>query len=233
MKTYWIKFRLKSDATFGKGDGVAGLVDTEVQHDQFGLPYLGGKTLKGLLTAECAEILSALENVVPNKVENWHRPAQRLFGNRGSGNVEMALLHIGHAQIPSDLRYLIFDDFKTGKLSREMVLESLTAIRRQTSMDAETGASKKETLRTTRVILRETVFESRLDFCEEPTNEDLALLAACVKAFHRAGTERNRGRGKLEAELYDRYPGIDAETKKPVEPVTNIYFESFRKGVLA
>lgn len=232
MKTYWIKFWLKSDATFGKGDGVAGLVDTEVQHDSFGLPYLSGKTLKGLLTAECSEILSALQKAVPNKIENWYKSAQHLFGNRGSGDNEMAKLHVGHAQIPADLRYGIIEDFITGKLSRENVLESLTAIRRQTSMDNETGASKKETLRSTRVILRETMFESRLDFCEEPTNEDLALLAACIKAFHRAGTERNRGRGKLKAELYDSYPGIDAKTQKPVKPVTNIYFEIFRKEVL-
>lgn len=60
MRTYWLKFTLKSDATFGRGDGVAGMVDSEVQHDSYGLPYLGGRTIKGLLGEECASILFAL-----------------------------------------------------------------------------------------------------------------------------------------------------------------------------
>jgi len=36
-----LKFMLKTDTTFGRGDGVAGLIDSEVQHDEFGLPFLG------------------------------------------------------------------------------------------------------------------------------------------------------------------------------------------------
>ena len=39
MKTYWLKFTTKIDSTFGKGDGLAGLVDVEVMHDKYGLPF--------------------------------------------------------------------------------------------------------------------------------------------------------------------------------------------------
>lgn len=47
---YSIKIKLLSDTTFGRGDGVAGLVDQEVEHDQYGFPFLRGRTLKGLLS---------------------------------------------------------------------------------------------------------------------------------------------------------------------------------------
>ena len=47
MPSYQLRLTLLSDATFGSGDGVAGLVDAEVQHDYVGLPFLGGRTLKG------------------------------------------------------------------------------------------------------------------------------------------------------------------------------------------
>ncbi len=57
MKTVWLTLTLKSDTAFGRGDGVAGLINAEVQHDESGLPYLGGKTLKGLLGATCSDIL--------------------------------------------------------------------------------------------------------------------------------------------------------------------------------
>ena len=43
-RQYWLKIDLLSDTTLGRGDGVAGVVDAEVQHDAYGLPYLSGKT---------------------------------------------------------------------------------------------------------------------------------------------------------------------------------------------
>lgn len=201
MKTFWLKLTLKSDATFGSGDGVAGLVDSEIQHDEYGLPYLGGRTLKGLLGEECANILFALE--CQGKAQRWQKAALRLFGSWGSRNEDQSLLHVGDARLPEELRQAVRRGIERGELTREQVLHSLTAIRRQTAVDARTGAPKKETLRAMRVILRETPFEAALVFLGDPTGDDLVLLATCVKALRRAGTGCNRGRGELEARLYD------------------------------
>lgn len=201
MRTYWLKFTLKSDATFGRGDGVAGMVDSEVQHDSYGLPYLGGRTIKGLLGEECASILFALRQ--QGKAQPWYKAAQRLFGSPGSGEAEQSLMHVGDARMPKELYQAVERGIERGELTREQVLYSLTAIRRQTAMDVETGAPQQETLRSMRVILRETPFEAELSFRVKPTSEDIALLAACIKAWRRAGTGRNRGRGELVARLYD------------------------------
>ena len=72
-----------------------------------------------------------------------------------------------------------------------------------------------------RVILRETVFWAPLEFVTEPQPDELALLAACVKALRHAGTGRNRGRGRVQAELLD----------KDGQPVTDALFAGFRKAV--
>ena len=227
MKTYWLQLELLSDDTFGRGDGVAGVVEAEVQHDEYGLPYLGGKTLKGLLGAECAEILHALDQAAPEQKPRWQESARRLFGYPGSDEASYADMHVGAAQLPEDLRAAVANQVRGGKLSREEVLSSLTVLRRQTAMDPGSGAPQKETLRTVRVILRETPFAARLDFAAEPKADDLALLAACVKAFRRAGTERNRGRGALQARLFEQPPGDD-----PGQAVTETLFDPFRKAVL-
>lgn len=219
MSTYWLKFTLKSDANFGRGDGVAGVVDSEVQHDKYGLPCLGGRALKGLLGEECANILFALDQ--QRESRPWHAAAQRLFGSPGSGEAEQSLMRVGDARLPEELRQAVERGFERDELTREQVLHSLTAIRRQTAVDAKTGAPQKETLRTMRVILRETPFEAELTFLAEPTPDDLALLAACVKAWRRAGTGRNRGRGELVAHLCDAY-GND---------VTDVHFAHFKKMV--
>lgn len=219
MTTFWLKFTLKSDATFGRGDGVAGVVNSEVQHDAYGLPYLGGRALKGLLGEECANILFALE--CQGKAERWRAAAQRLFGRPGSREEDQSLLHVGDARLPEDLRQAVKRGIERGELTRKQVLHSLTAIRRQTAVDAKTGAPLKETLRSVRVILRETPFEAPLTFEAEPEPDDLALLAACVKALRRAGTGRNRGRGELTARLYDAQ-GQD---------VTDMHFARFQQAI--
>ncbi|MCX7681338.1 MAG: hypothetical protein N2508_05140 [Anaerolineae bacterium] len=219
MTTFWLKFTLKSDATFGRGDGVAGVVDSDVQHDVYGLPYLGGRALKGLLGEECANILFALE--CQGRAAHWQEAAQRLFGRPGSQDKDQSLLHVGDACLPEDLRQAVQRGIKRGELTREQVLHSLTMIRRQTAIDIQTGAPLKETLRSMRVILRETTFEAALIFGADPTSDDLALLAACIKALRRAGTGRNRGRGELVARLYDGQ-GRD---------VTDLYFDCFQQVV--
>lgn len=223
MSTFWLKFTLKSDATFGRGDGVAAVVDSEVQHDTYGLPYLGGRALKGLLGEECANILFALKQ--QGRAQRWQAAAQRLFGCPGSQVEDQSLLHVGDACLPEDLGNAVIaginqEESDPRRLTREQVLRSLTAIRRQTAINIE-GAPQRETLRSTRVILRDTPFEAALSFLADPTPDDLGLLAACVKALRRAGTGRNRGRGELAAQLCDAQ-GQD---------VTSTHFDRFQKVV--
>jgi hypothetical protein len=220
MQSYRLRLTLLSDTTFGRGDGVAGLVDAEVQHDEAGLPFLSGRTLKGLLGAECADIVHALDRAKPDQRQRWHAVSDRLFGSSGAALTGEASLRVGSARLADDLRLALQEDIQRGRLTPVEVLETITALRRQTAMD-EWGVPQENTLRTMRVILRNTIFWASLDFVAEPNADELALLAACVKAFRRAGTGRNRGRGRLRAELFDAAG----------QPVTDLLFREFRKAV--
>ena len=60
--TAFVRLELLSAATFGRGDGVAGLVDREVEHDSNGFPFLRGRTLKGLLAESAEDLVFALEH---------------------------------------------------------------------------------------------------------------------------------------------------------------------------
>ncbi len=104
MANLRLKFTLKSDATFGRGDGIASLIDSEVQHDEYGLPFLGGRSLKGLLEEECASIIFALEK--QGKDGEFKKAAQHLFGNPGSRDSDKAILHVGDARL--DMLFKIF-----------------------------------------------------------------------------------------------------------------------------
>jgi CRISPR/Cas system CMR subunit Cmr6 (Cas7 group RAMP superfamily) len=50
----WLCFELESDAVFGRGSSIPGLIDQEIALDPSGCPYLHGRTLKGLFSiAQC------------------------------------------------------------------------------------------------------------------------------------------------------------------------------------
>ncbi len=189
-----LKIELLSDTTFGRGDGVVGLVDAEVEHDaSTGLPIIRGRTLKGLLVEACADILYALGNP-----ENLTEAAGWLFGIGGSNLDSQAHMRVGRAELPSDLvAYVKGQSFKPTQ-----ILESLTSIRRQTAVDeSRFGVPQDKSLRSARVVLRGLAFSAPLHFDQKPDDPLLALLAACAANLKRGGSGRNRGRGRLKVQL--------------------------------
>lgn len=194
---YRLVFQLKSDAIFGSAERGDADIDIDIQHDRWGCPYFPGRTLKGVLREECAQILDNLEQC--GKLGGWERTAIRLFGTPGSGVKDPVILRFDNAELPAALRMKLMKEVEDEKVSSWEVLEALTTTRSQTALDGWSGAAREKSLRKARVILRKTIFESKLTFYEGPEKNDKQLLAACLKAFQRCGTRRNRGTGELEA----------------------------------
>lgn len=216
MMRYYLTIHIRSDATFGRGAGVAGLVDVEIEHDQYGCPFIGGRALKGLLVEEWANLRYAVDR------DDWDGTAAWLFGTTGDAHAHM---HVGAATLPADLREAIHQD----KISAQAVLNSLTTIRRQTAMDAVSGAPERAALRAMRVLLRGTELIAPLDFDTdfEDKAKTLGLLAACALAVRRGGTGRNRGRGRIRVLLHEAVPDDNHGAKQ----FTLDCFEAFQKEV--
>ncbi len=199
MIVYTLKMKLLSDTTFGRGDGVTGSVDREVEHDPYGFPYLRGRTLKGLLSEECDNCLCILEN----RREHWQRVARRLFGKPGSTLETMASMKVGDARLPSDLRKAVAYQLKEdNNLTRFDILQSLTTTRRQTAIDPVTGAPARNSLRSERVIIRHLELGAELSFETPPDEDSLTLLSIGTLALRRVGSGRNRGRGRVSCSLH-------------------------------
>lgn len=194
---YYLTLHLRSDTTFGRGDGTAGLVDTDIEYDTDGLPFVGGRVIKGLLREEYANLRFAL-----GEPQRWDDAATALFGRPGAIGAEIAQMRVGSATLPPDLCAILRSEpHQPGQL-----LSACTAIRRQTSLDTKSGAPDDGSLRSMRVLLRETDLIAQFDFATAPQERELALLAACVLAVRRGGTARNRGRGRLRMLLHNQLP---------------------------
>ena len=205
MPIYRLKIKLLSDTTFGRGDGVAGLIDQEVEHDPFGFPYLRGRTLKGLLSEESDNLIAVLSH----HKQDWERVACNLFGTLGSTIGTMGAVHIGDSCLPEDLRQAVAFQIKDETLTKTEVLDSLTTIRRQTSIDPQLGTPDEGSLRSFRVVLRDRCFTADLIFEKMPSDEMLSLIAVGSLALRRLGSGRNRGRGHVQCTLHDDAEGDD------------------------
>lgn len=196
-----LHIELLSEAAFGRGDGVTGYVDQEIEYDAAtGLPFIRGRTIKGLLVEECANIFYALDKPTQKLTD----AAQFLFGSPGSGLESQARMHIGAARMPNDLRQAILYAVREEKsLQTDEVLETLTHLRRQTAVEHTSGVPDEGSLRTIRVLRRGLALQADITFDKElcENSPERALLSACVGAWRRGGTGRNRGRGRLKAYL--------------------------------
>jgi len=209
-KHFKLQVDLLSDTTFGRGDGVTGLVDTEIEYEtQTGLPFIRGRVLKGLLVEECANLLFALETQGGGNNSVFTQAAEWLFGKPGSTQDAPGHLRVGPARLPEAFRRAVENEVLTHKLLAADVLQSLTAIRRQTAMNDESGAPQEKSLRSSRVALRGLTFIADLHVDDDIDAPALALLGACAQALRRGGVGRNRGRGELHGTLWGCSPDGD------------------------
>ena len=216
MTAKFIHLRLTSASTFGRGDGLVGVVDREVEYDSYGIPFLRGKTLKGLLLESAENVVFALKQ---QGQEDWQTVKDELFGRPGRGTEEIGLMHIGDARLPEALRSELIKAVTSDSLKPGDVLYSLSGIRRQTAMNPD-GGQENASLRSMRVLLPGVVLEASLRFDTPPDDAHLQLLTAATMDMRRGGSSRNRGRGPFVAVLDD-------------EDSTKELFSQFAKAVRA
>jgi RAMP superfamily len=206
----FLQIELLSDSTFSRGEGTAGVVDTEVQHDDFGMPFIGGKTVRGLLRDSWLSMC--------HRFQGLEQAAACVLG-RSQAVDESCRLRIGDAVLPAAIRETVRratnPKERDHRLAPGAVLDGFTSIRYQTAEDRETGAPDVTTLRSSRVVLRGFVFDAGLSWLAsyQPTADDVRLLALCALATRRGGLLRNRGRGHIRMTL----DGSVEETRKYAE----------------
>ncbi|MGB9823399.1 RAMP superfamily CRISPR-associated protein [Thermodesulfovibrio sp.] len=208
MKIYKLTIELKSPCLIGSGEGFGAIIDSDIVFDEYGIPYIPSKRIKGCLRDSAIEICEMFESAGINvldlqkdKTENKYSIVTSIFGKPGndkSAPVYFSNLTIqGYDDIKKWLAYLM--NQYSGLISREGIIEQYTEIRQQTAIDETTGTAEEHSLRTIRVAKKGLVFEGSID----ADIDDVKLLYFAVKNLRRLGTKRNRGFGEVECKLYD------------------------------
>ena len=162
----------------GSGLSAGADVDALVVRDRDGLPYVPGKTVKGLVREAVEDFLA-------------FRKEDDLFGNAEDrnnlpqgeeGKMKQGVLFFSNAELLPEQRQIILDE-----QLKPFLFDSVAATR-----IAEDGIAMPHSLRRIQVVLPCTLYGQILDVPEE----NKGLLQQAVKLIKRMGLARNRGLGR-------------------------------------
>lgn len=187
MERFKIIIRLLSDLCVSDGNTYNSAIDIDVCHDEYGVPYIPARRIKGCLR-ECAIELRDMgldidiegmfgrkdDNSISIKIENAYPVGYDVIKHIVSRNRDLAIFH------------------------QQNVMKSFTYIRTFTDIDHNNIAIAKG-LRTMRVVGRGIEFEA--DIRAKSIHKD--MLYKCCKLFKSLGMARTRGFGEIEVELIE------------------------------
>jgi CRISPR/Cas system CSM-associated protein Csm3 (group 7 of RAMP superfamily) len=227
MKTVIIKFELLSWWHTGSGMGRGGDADSIVIRDPDGLPYLPGKTIKGLLrdAVQLAADFNHFE--AGGQMETLFGPSPRSENEEASspetsGNhPPPGELHFESAYISKELAQWIC---ASGEHRRAALYETIA------STALESGVAKEKTLRVTEVsppmILKAII--------TGPDRDDwVKLLKHCAPLIHAIGAHRHRGLGRCQVSIEDSgAKAADTQKEEKTETITSALLAPSDNSVL-
>jgi len=209
MKHYTLRITLLSDTLIGSGEGHGATVDSDVVFDELGIPYIPAKRVKGCLRDSLTGIfemftMAGINAAFDMTIHNGEFQAVRdLFGSKGMQ--DPAPVYFSDLTIPGYKENRMWLDHimrrYPGTVSAEAVLNTFTDIRYQTSIN-EQGVAKDHSLRSSRVIRKNEVFEGDIGIESESIDGEM-LIALASENLRSIGTKRTRGFGDVLCELYN------------------------------
>lgn len=203
MTKLTLEIELLSAACPGAGEGWGGIIDTDVVYDEMGLPYIPGRRVRGILLELAKEMVHILGNVSPDQPKLTNQTVESLFGVQGLSDAAPLLIENAYLNDYVKVReWLAWTKNRFADLalvSPDRVLSAFTSLRQQTAID-EHGVAEENSLRTTRVLNRDSKFYARVTLLDddEACQDLLALAVALFRSF---GSKRNRGLGRIQCRL--------------------------------
>lgn len=195
MHNFKIKITTKSPLQLGYGR--AGIViDSDVVHDKYGMPYFPAKRFKGLLYESALEIAEIFDEKIFTK-----KDIDKLFGQGEDGISRIYINNFylkNYEKMYSDWQYLN-NEYK-GFFTVQSILDLYTDIRYQTTIDKKTGTTVDGSLHNMRIIDAGTEFYGEIILIED-CELNQKILAFALKNLRFAGAKRNRGCGRIECLL--------------------------------
>lgn len=188
-----LEIELRSFWRIGSGRGQGALHDATILRDRDGLPYIPGRSLRGLLRDAFA------------KLEAWGHLTDglsaELFGTEGAaalsaenGETRSGMVAVSNAVLSSHIRKHLLDGNSVAGALREALSRTVYA----TAIEEETGSAKDHSLRTDEVAVPMKLYaeiELSEDLTPEKVDQVTAKCGLAISLITGIGARRNRGFG--------------------------------------
>lgn len=193
MSSYKILIKLITESIFGSGHSEPSSVDLDVVTDEYGFPYMKAKTFKGNLREEMEKTIDILG-------EGYESIVDDLLGKENDGENSWENIRLSDCSIKNSIKSVFEKAIDMGEISPIELKESLTEVRKFTSIDDD-GSASKGSLRQIRVIKKGLEFEVDI-YCDRKLSEvELGVLAISLRNLRHMGSMRTRGKGQVECTL--------------------------------
>ena len=191
MKTIYYKVTFLTWWHCGSGQAAGPDVDELAIKDSEGLPYIPGRTMKGLLKDACRQMagygLEGMDSKRINSVFGYHDDTAGSYSEKGSAFFSDVVLPA------SDRRAIAAD-----KGLRKALFSSVAA-----TAISDDGIAKDHTLRKIQV----TVPCALYGMIANVADDDTVMLAHAMKFIKRVGLGRSHGLGRCKIELIETKEG--------------------------
>jgi len=208
MKNLKLKIELLSPALIGAAEGFGAVIDSDIVFDEYGIPYIPSKRIKGCLRDSATEVCEIFRqsgiNIFDLSMDNdSFRIVNSLFGKPGDETpcpIRIYSLFLSeHENLVNWIDYMAKQ--APQYFNPEVVRNYFTEIRQHTSIEKD-GVAKKGSLRSVRVAEKGLIFEGEIELIDE--REDfLMLLYFATINLCRFGTKRTRGFGKIRCRILE------------------------------
>lgn len=223
-KTGYLEITLHSPLCASIGQGYGGLVDIEVAQE-FGLPIIPAKRLKGCLEAAGKELAAYDETLTPRLNRLFGLPGDKQGGALQIGDAHLYKIpwtfldqgkdpeaeshHTNALQTQNKIRktplkiknYVgmlrqLKKEINDKRLHPQDVLALFTSLRTRSAVDPQTGSTRETALYTMRTVHKGLVFRSFLTL-RGSEDELWKTLQICAKALRQIGMSVTRGFGEV------------------------------------
>ena len=190
-----VKVKSPIHLSSGRGDVV---IDSEIAHDEYGMPVFSARRFKGLLYESAQKIVEMAE-LLENKSFADRETLEKLFHHESDSDFQLSVYDF-HAVAPNDWQ-IFSNEWKYLQekypeiINPQAVLNEFTSIRYQTSM--ENGLAKEGSLHNMRVVDSGNSFYGRIHM-NNVTEKAITLIVLALRNLRGAGLKRNRGFGEIE-----------------------------------
>lgn len=219
-----LTIELLSDLCTYSGETYNSVVDTDVVYDQFGLPYIPARRIKGCIREGGMELADfgctiEIEKKDPQSTECISIDdsiVRKVFGEEGNTDSSFSISNAYLKDYPKKRAALmsVMDD---PQISPQKVLDLYTYTRTQTAVELETGTARENSLRTMRVVKKGLVFEAEVRWNDTGLNQEsneFHVLKAAASVVKHMGCGRTRGLGLVNLELIPEEIKNTEETNK-------------------